>query len=170
MAKWAFLFCGFLSVCGAAMAQHDTLDVPFRQAGLQSGDTSFLYMNRPPQSTSTGSYLERFFNKNIRAFYRGDTAMVTGTVFAWFVIDEQGKCTSGYCDTAGGQQGNARNILWAINKLNAAQPITPTRIKGRPVVSRVKMRIVFQFAADAEPPAPPVPKPDILVIGYPAMH
>jgi len=176
MTKWAFLFC-FLTLWAEtpAAAQEpaggDTLDLPFRLIGRKAGDTSYLYMN-PPSATwpESKSYFERYFNKNLRGVYHRDT-MVSGIAIVWFVIDKQGICTSSYCDTTVSEPEIAHEVLWVTNKMNSMYRIAPSRIGGKPVISRVKMRVVCQFAVNyIHPPAPAGPRPDILVIGYPPQY
>jgi hypothetical protein len=56
----------------------------------------------PPAGGSFCCYVERYFNKNLRAIYRGDTTPVVGVVALRFVIDTLGKCEEDQPVPAGG--------------------------------------------------------------------
>lgn len=154
MLKWALLFWT-LGVCvaGRALGQEraemqqraavwqrsfgkDTAAFSFSLLDWHRGDTVYAHADSPRT-------VLRYFNKNLRGLYQGDTAIITGEVVVTFVLDKLGKCIVADFDTATNNPELVKEVVRVVSNMNRF-PIQPTRAGGRPLVSVVRLKVAFE--------------------------
>lgn len=155
MMKWVFLF----SISLSARPVFAQLHFSILRADSVSGDTAFLHATG---ATSRG--VLRFFNKNLMG-YRGDTAIL-GEATVYLSVDTLGKVVEVHPDPSGDKEV-IREVTRVADRMNISLPMTPTTIRGKPVVSVVRVRAVFHYD---ETPVPPSSQPDILVTLFPVVR
>ena len=110
----------------------DTITAIFSMCETIRGDTVMF------KSATTYERLKRFFYRNLR--YPLDRDSVPTTLCKlYFIIDKEGQVTDAGC-AAGVPEPLANEVVRVARKLGT---ITPGNIKGRPVITRVEMRIVY---------------------------
>jgi TonB family protein len=140
-------------------APHDTVRFSFDMADWHCGDTVFLHSAAP---TAT---LRRFYNKNLRGIYHGDTPVV-GSVILSFYVDNNGKFTgSCYEDSSTSAELNLE-VLRVTNRLSQLVLI-PTAVAGTSFASKVRLKVIFQKASDTSPSDQ---TGDLIVNLYEVMH
>lgn len=155
MMKWVFLFC--ISLPAGPVLSQSSFSIS--RTDSVSEDTVFLHAT---EAAPRG--VLRFFNKNLRG-YQGDTA-ITGEATVYFTADTLGKVIESHYDAAG-DPGVIREVMRVVDKMKTSLPMAPTTIRGKPVVSSVRIKAFFHFD---ETPVPPSLRPDITVVLYPVVH
>jgi hypothetical protein len=149
MVKWISGLLLFFSATQAsaqqptrvAIATHpDTLSFSLRTTDTHPGDTTYLH----PSSPAT---LTRYFNKNLRGVYRGDTTPVLGTVLISFFADSNGNYTGSCYEETSAPPDLVWEIIRATNRLSQV-PMIPTTVAGRPFASAVHAKLIFKRESD----------------------
>jgi hypothetical protein len=152
MINWIILFSTLLPsfTAFAQQPQPDTLHFSFSKTDWHTGDTVYLH------STSATS-VRRFFNKNLRGIYHGDT-LILGRVNTLFYIDSAGKLTGSCYEETAAPPELIREVLRVTKRLSQL-PLLPTMVAGKPVASAVTANILFRKISDL----PPDPTADLMV-------
>ena len=136
-----------------------TITASFSKHGTTSGDTTFFSYYGPAGD------LMRFFNRNLRIPRKEGTGELEyGSCNLYFMIDTAGNVTKNWCDSVTNQEVE-KEILRVAGKLAW---IKPTKIKGKPVVTKVMASIIMMHANESD--SYKDVKADILVIGYDAQR
>jgi hypothetical protein len=132
-----------------------TITASISKHGTISGDTTFFSYYGP-----TGDLI-RFFNRNLRIpLEEGTGELEYGSCNLYFMIDKAGNVTKTWCDSVT-NQGVEKEILRVAGKLAW---IKPTKIKGKPVVTKVIAAVIMMHANESDSYKDVVA--DIIVIGY----
>jgi hypothetical protein len=127
-------------------APRDTICFSFDWVDWHRGDTVFLHAAGP-------TTLRRYYNKNLRGIYHGDTP-VTGAVILFFFVDNNGKFTGSCYEDSSASPQLTLEVLRVTNRLSQLSLI-PTAVgathssAGTPTASKVRLKVVFQ--------RPPIP-------------
>lgn len=168
MLKW-IMGISALAAAGSGLAQQpavsaqqttarDTICFSFDKTDWHRGDTVYLH----PEAPAT---LLRFYNKNLRGIYHGDSP-VTGAVTLSFYVDNNGKFTGSCFEDSSASPELTLEVLRVTNRLSKLSLI-PTSVAGTPFASKVRLKVAFQRASDSPPPDLTA---DITVSLYEVMH
>jgi hypothetical protein len=132
-----------------------TITTSFSKHGTTSGDTTFFSYYGPAGD------MTRFFNRNLRIpREEGTGELEYGYCNLYFMIDTAGNVTKTWCDSVTNNVVE-KEILRVAGKLAW---IKPTKIKKKPVVTKVMATIIMMHANESD--SYNDVKADILVIGY----
>jgi hypothetical protein len=120
----------------------DTLNFSFEMVDWHRGDTIFLH----PSAQTT---LRRYFNKNLRGVYHGDTPVI-GTVVLSFYVDNNGRFTGSCYEDTSAFPELTLEVLRVTNRLSQLSLI-PTTVAGTPFASKVRLKVVFQKPSGSPP-------------------
>lgn len=120
----------------------DTISFPLGLADGHRGDTVYLH--------AVGSTtLKRYYEKNIPGIYRSDDTPVQGTVILSFFVDSAGKLTGArYEDST---DPELLMELWRVTRKLSQVALVPTKVAGRSVASKVRLKVLFQMGSDLPP-------------------
>jgi len=135
-----------------------TITSSITRNGTISGDTTFFnYSNNDNGRTDA---LTRFFNRNLRILFTEYQEMELGSCNLYFIVDTAGRVTKTWCDSVT-NTAVEKEVLRVAGKMAVMQP---TRIKGKPVFTKVKASVIMAYGKDNEEYKGPMA--DIVVIGY----
>jgi hypothetical protein len=143
----------------------DTLTATLSDCGVHTGDTS--YFEKYPVQMSRPELI-RFFNKTLHIPTHNDLNddnYITGKCKVYFIIDKAGRVTQAWYDKSSVIE-IALEVIRVINKIPV---ISPSIIKGQPVITKVEVNAEVRSIKNDENNL--VSKNvDLLMLGYPAVH
>jgi hypothetical protein len=168
MLKW-IMGISALAAAGPGLAQQptspaqqttsrDTICFSFDKVDWHRGDTVYLH----PEAPTT---LRRFYNKNLRGIYHGDSPVI-GTVILSLYVDNNGKFTGSCFEDSSASPELTLEVLRVTNRLSQLS-LTPTAVAGTPFASKIRLKVAFQKASDSPPPDLTA---DVTVNLYEVMH
>jgi hypothetical protein len=121
----------------------DTICFSFDKADWHRGDTVYLH----PKAPAT---LRRFYNKNLRGIYHGDSPVI-GIVTLSFYVDNNGKLTGSCFEDSSPSPELTLEVMRVTSRLSQLSLI-PTAVAGTTFASKVHLEVAFQKASDSPPP------------------